>query len=72
MAYRLKVELHPLGVVVINEQNARELLIEGEQCCGVGFDELKRAALASRLIEVEDICGETCRLSRIRPYLLAA
>jgi hypothetical protein len=72
MAYRLSVELHSLGVVVVNERNERELLIEGEQCCGVGFDELKRAAAASRSIEVDDACGATCRLGRIRPYLLAA
>lgn len=54
MAYALKIELHPLGVVVINDQNKRELLIEGESCFGISFAELKRAAVSSGRIEIED------------------
>lgn len=54
MGYTLKIELHPLGVVVIDDQNKRELLIEGESCFGISFSDLKQAANREGWIKVGD------------------
>lgn len=67
MAYTLTVELHPLGVVVQNDENGRELLIEGESCCGVSYEELKQIALTSRRVDIEDDSAYLCRLKRPLP-----
>lgn len=66
MAHFLKVELHPLGIVVIDEEHGeRELLIEGESCCGVPFSELRQIAATTQRFEVEDQVASTCRLRRL-------
>jgi hypothetical protein len=65
MAYILKVEHHPLGVVVSNEANDRELLIEGETCCCMGLEELKRIAQTTRQVEIDAATAATCRLFRL-------
>jgi hypothetical protein len=62
MAYVIRVELHPLGVVVQNEAGQRELLIEGEACCGVPLDELKHIAATTGRIEFDDTKANCCRL----------
>jgi hypothetical protein len=67
MAYTLTVELHPLGVVVQNDEDGRELLIEGESCCGISYEELKRIALTNRRVDVEDANAYQCRLKRPPP-----
>jgi len=64
MSYMVRVQPHPLGVVVINEDNERELLIEGEECCGVGFDELVHIANTTRKVEVDAAQAGKCRLKR--------
>lgn len=61
MPYTLHVELHPLGVVV-NDSQERELLIEGESCCGVPFEKLLEIAKSSQKIEVDDMEAAWCRL----------
>lgn len=65
MSYQLQVEKHPLGVVVIYENNERELLIEGEVCCGIDFVTLKMAAETRQQITIEE--GSSClkRLNRL-------
>jgi len=66
MAHFLKVEWHPLGIVVIDEAGGgRELLIEGESCCGVPYSELRQIATTTRQLEVEDQMALTCRLKRL-------
>lgn len=65
MSYHLQVEAHPLGVVVIYENNERELLIEGEVCCGVAFVTLKQAAETHRNITIEDGSSYLKRLNRL-------
>jgi hypothetical protein len=66
MSHQIKVEPHPLGVVVIDEHDGgRELLIEGESCCGVSFDDLKRIASTTHHFEVPDQVALTCRLKRL-------
>lgn len=72
MTYRLNVHLHPLGVVVVNDEGERELLIEGETCCGIGFDDLRRAAADARPIELAASCSDSCRLHRTSKFRLAA
>lgn len=62
MAYTLYVEPHPLGIVVCNAVGDRELLIDGERCCGVGFETLKQAAFTTRRIEVDEESAANCRL----------
>ena len=64
MAYTLHVELHPLGLVVRNEEDGRELLIEGEKCCGISYDDLKKIATTSRSVEVDDLQAFVCRLNQ--------
>ena len=66
MTHIFRVQPHPLGVVVIDEDSdVRELLIEGESCCGLGFDELQRIAHAGRKFEIDDARAESCRLKRL-------
>jgi hypothetical protein len=65
MSYMMRVLPHPLGVVVINEANERELLIEGEECCGVSFNELQHVAITSRQVEVDDAKADQCRLKQL-------
>jgi hypothetical protein len=62
MPYTLYVHSHPLGVVVCNQSQERELLIDGESCCGVGFDELKRIASTTGQVELEEALAPVCRL----------
>lgn len=63
MPYTLHVRLHPLGVVVSHGANARgELLIRGEACCGVSFEQLERIALTTRQIDVDDAAAKDCPL----------
>jgi len=64
MSYILRVEPHPLGVVVSNEGD-RELLIEGETCCCMNFEELKRIAETTRQVEIADETAAGCRLIRL-------
>jgi hypothetical protein len=64
MAYTLHVELHPLGLVVSNEIDGRELLIEGESCCGVSYDELKQVALTTHRLDIDDTQAACCRLNQ--------
>ncbi len=64
MAYTLLVELHPLGLVVQNDEDGRELLIEGESRCGFSYDELKQVALTSRCIDIDDTQPDQCRLNK--------
>lgn len=65
MPYTLHVQPHPLGVVVINDEGSRELLIEGEKCCGIPFEELLRIAGDTGLIEISDEKSNCCRLIRL-------
>lgn len=66
MAYFLKTEPHPLGVVVIDEEHgARELLIEGERCCGVPFEELRQIAATTRQLEVAENAAVAFRLRNL-------
>lgn len=62
MPYTINVELHPLGLVVENEEGERELLIEGETCCDLSYDELKRIANTTCRIEIDDERSARCRL----------
>lgn len=64
MAYTLHVEPHPIGVVVSNKLGERELLIEGETCCGLSFEELKRVAETTHEIEFDAERAVNCRLLR--------
>lgn len=62
MGYVLHVEPHPIGVIVRNDDGMRELLIEGESCCGLDFDELKIIASSTGKIEVDESKLPQCRL----------
>lgn len=64
MAYTLRVELHPLGIVVQNEDDERELLIEGESCCGVTYADLHKAALVNQPVTIDDAQAGQCRLNK--------
>lgn len=67
MSRILKVEPHPLGVLVINASNdrERELLVEGEECCGIGFDELKKISMSTHRVEIDDHRAAECRLIKL-------
>ncbi len=65
MSYTLHVQPHPLGVVVFDDEGGRELLIEGEDCCGVGFPELAQIANTTRHIEIDEAKAQTCRLKQL-------
>lgn len=58
----ITVELHPLGVVVMNEEGIRELLIEGEHCCNHCFEELLRIARTVGQFEIDPAQAAGCRL----------
>ena len=60
----VRVQPHPLGVVVINEDNERELLIDGEECCGIGFDEQQHIVATSQKVEIDDAKVGQCRLKQ--------
>jgi hypothetical protein len=63
MPYVFHVRIHPLGVVVSEQPNVRgELLLPGETCCGVGFEELKRIAVTTGSVEVADTESSDCPL----------
>lgn len=62
MAYTLQVDIHPLGIVVQNEAGERELLIEGESCCGIGYDTLRQIALTERRVVIDEADAAACRL----------
>jgi hypothetical protein len=62
MPYILRVHSHPLGVVVTNDDGGRELLIEGEKCCGITFEELARIAATTGCIKLDDDKWVCCRL----------
>jgi hypothetical protein len=64
MPYKINVELHPLGLVVENEEGERELLIEGETCCSLSYDELKRIANSTCKFEIDDEKTGKCRLKQ--------
>jgi hypothetical protein len=65
MTYRFRVELHPLGVVVVRkENNRRELLIPGEECCGVTVEELAKIAMTDGIVEVADEAACKCPLGQ--------
>jgi hypothetical protein len=63
MPCTLHVRLHPLGVVVSHGANGRgELLIRGEACCGVSFEQLERIALTTRKVDVDEAAAKDCLL----------
>jgi hypothetical protein len=65
MSYLFHVRSHPLGVVVSKRPELLgELLLPGEKCCGVEFDELARAAETTGYIEVADNISIDCPLNR--------
>ncbi len=65
MAYKFRVRSHPLGVVVFDHPGQRgELLIPGEECCGVSVDELERIARTTGQVEVPDAAAKDCPLLR--------
>jgi hypothetical protein len=66
MAYVLHVLPHPLGVVVANDNGNRELLIEGELCCGIPFDELRIIVAKGGKVEIDEARMQDCRLFAAR------
>lgn len=63
MPYTLHVRTHPLGVVVSRGANDRgELLIRGEACCGVSFEQLERIAQTTRKVDVDEAAAQECLL----------
>lgn len=67
MPYTFHVRSHPLGVVVYSRPEVLgELLLPGEKCCGVAYEELVRVAATTGLVEVPDSEVEDCPLTRAR------
>ncbi|GAB1392937.1 hypothetical protein MASR1M60_11000 [Rhodocyclaceae bacterium] len=67
MPYKVHVVPHPLGVVIDDREGGRELLIEGEGCCGKTFEQLKQIATSTHEAHELHIDAETaskCRLKR--------
>ncbi|MGE5467757.1 MAG: hypothetical protein ACM3Y9_10065 [Ignavibacteria bacterium] len=63
MAYVFRVRPHPLGVVVSERpETLGELLLPGEKCCGVAFEDLERAAATTGFIEVPEVASGDCPL----------
>ncbi|HWS02731.1 MAG TPA: hypothetical protein VN448_04970 [Gammaproteobacteria bacterium] len=62
MFYILHAYPHPLGIVVANDDGARKLLIEGESCCGIPFDELRKFAAKGGKVKVDEARAQDCRL----------
>jgi|WetSurMetagenome_2_1015567.scaffolds.fasta_scaffold579417_1 hypothetical protein len=66
MQHIIRVEPHPIGVVVIDDEDGkRELLIEGEECCGILFEQLQQIAKTTHKFEIDDLAAATCRLNRL-------
>ena len=65
MSYALNVYPHPLGIIVANNDGARELLIEGESCCGIPFDQLRNIAAKEGKVEVDEAQAQGCRLFKL-------
>lgn len=64
MSYTLHFELHPLGVIVQSEDGERELLIPGETCCCLSFEEMTRIAATTRKIVLDEVSFAEFVLSR--------
>ena len=63
MTYRFQVRHHPLGVVVVVAPGqVGELLIPGEQCCGMSVAELQHIADTTGIMEVDDATVRNCPL----------
>jgi hypothetical protein len=62
---QFEVEPHALGVVVMDHEGNRELLIEGESCCGIPFEQLQKIAATIGCFEVPKQVAATCRLKRM-------
>lgn len=63
MTYSFCVRPHPLGVVVYQERGVPgELLLPGEDCCGIAFKDLERAAGKEGRVEVSDEAANSCPL----------
>ena len=67
MSQTLYVDWHPLGIVVHSKENESELLIEGETCCCMSFEELKRIAASGGKVEIDDATAATCRVLNPAP-----
>lgn len=67
MTYTFQVRRHPLGVVVYSDPGVvGELLIQGESCCGVAFEELQRLADTTGSVTVDESSACDCPLKRIK------
>lgn len=65
--YQFRVRPHPLGVVVFETPGELgELLIPGEDCCGIGVDELERIARRDGIVTVPEAAAADCPLVRRR------
>ncbi|HEX8963882.1 MAG TPA: hypothetical protein VF801_12840 [Rhodocyclaceae bacterium] len=65
MPYFFHVRTHPLGVVVSRQPELLgELLLPGEQCCGIEYAELARAAETTGRIEVPEEASQDCPLKQ--------
>ncbi|MBI4987025.1 MAG: hypothetical protein HZC24_17185 [Rhodocyclales bacterium] len=63
MSHRILVRPHALGVVVFDPASGRsELLIPGEACCGVSYEQLEEHARTGSPIEVSDAAASNCIL----------
>ncbi|HEX8986616.1 MAG TPA: hypothetical protein VF816_01545 [Rhodocyclaceae bacterium] len=63
MSYVFHVRPHPLGVVVAKRPGVRgELLLPGETCCGVDYDQLARIAATTGYVEVPEPASADCPL----------
>lgn len=65
MAHTFMVRPHPLGVVVYERPEVRgELLLPGEECCGVPYEELVQLAATGGRVEIADAAAKNCLLKR--------
>jgi hypothetical protein len=63
MSYVFHVRPHPLGVVVSKRPDLRgELLLPGETCCGVQYDQLARIAMTTGYVSVAETASDDCPL----------
>lgn len=63
MPYRFLVRRHPLGVIVYPEPGTTgELLIPGEHCCGISFEQLERIADTTGTVTVDEAAACNCPL----------
>ena len=65
MEYKVHVEYHPLGVVIDDRHGWRELLIEGEDCCGKTFDQLREIANTDHEFYIDASTALRCKLKRL-------